>query len=398
MFFLDASASRAFVAALIGGLLLWAPTHTLRRTRTLVYLTLRLGFLVVRGSPLWIVMVVKLIMFALALSPALASSVWYWLIRVKKNVPYGPGLRHLVDIYLPKGDDDDDTKRSCPAVIFVTGGAWIIGYKAWAVPLGRALSAQGVVVIAPDYRNCPQARVDGMLEDVDRAVGWVFDNAEELGVDRRKIVLAGQSAGAHLCALLLLRRAEEEPASYWRQQPRRSWRPSDVAGFVGVSGPYHLEATAVHWIARGFNEAIFRWVFDNDLEKNSPTHECSRLLERKKKLQQLPRVSLVHGTADQSAPSVGSELFEARLRLLGVRVEATRKLKDWTHTDPILEKPFAGDHSLHAHIYARLIAWIPRDDETHSRQKRPCFDSSGPDCRRLAPQILLDIGHWCMPF
>lgn len=377
----------------------------LRQARTLLWLALKLAYLGAWGSPLWILMVAKIFLFALFLSPALASSVslplltsrrivvqvWYWLRRVRKNVPYGPGLRQLVDVYEPAGDSSGR-----PIVVFVTGGAWVIGYKAWSVPVGRALAAQGIVVVAPDYRNCPQARIDGMLDDVDRAVGWVLDHAEALGGDRRKVLLAGQSAGAHLCSLLLVRKAEA--ACFGGVVPR--WSAQDVLGFVGISGPYHVEATAVHWIARGFSKALFRWVFSDDVARHSPTDECARISNRgvgHRFGTFLPRLALVHGTMDQSAPSVGSELFEARLRILGANVEATKLYKDWTHTDPILEKPFAGDHAVHAHVYHTLLSWL-RQANLAATGLRPTFDASGPDCRRLAPQLLLDLGRSVMPF
>ena len=170
---------------------------------TLVKLAVRLCLMLLPQSHLWLVMVMKLICFALALSPALGSSCVYWLRTVRKNVAYGPGMRHLLDIYESK-------VPNCPVVVFVTGGAWVIGYKAWAVPLGRALSAQGFVVVAPDYRNAPQARVNEMVDDCDRAIDWTLKNIQKFGGDPTKVVLAGQSAGAHLTALLLLRKAERD--------------------------------------------------------------------------------------------------------------------------------------------------------------------------------------------
>jgi prenylcysteine alpha-carboxyl methylesterase len=39
----------------------------------------------------------------------------------------------------------------------MTGGAWIIGYKAWGSLLARRLSRYGVIVCCLDYRNFPQA-------------------------------------------------------------------------------------------------------------------------------------------------------------------------------------------------------------------------------------------------
>ena len=332
---------------------------------------------------MWIVMVVKLMVFALALSPALGSSVMYWLRRVRKNVPYGPGLRHLLDIY---GSSKEKEKK--PVVVFLTGGAFVIGYKAWAVPLGRALAAQGILVVSPDYRNCPQGQINDMLDDCDRALKWTQKNIGKYGGDPTKIVLAGQSAGAHLGALLLLRHAEREKKSF-------------LQGFIGISGPYHIQATAVHWIARGLTNAIFDWIFQGDLERHSPTDECRRLIDHHRVIGKLlPPICLVHGTADMSAPSVTSELFEARLRLLGADVLPTRKYPGWSHTDPILEKPFAGDHSLHADIFNLVIDWTSDDDDDSRSSKNllPKFDHASPDCRRLAPQLLIDLGRWVMPF
>ena len=98
---------------------------------------------------------------------------------------------------------------------------------------GRALAAHGVLVFAPDYRNCPQCDVHGMASDVDLSIGWCLEKCEEYGGDRDNVVLVGQSAGAHLCALVLLRGAVH-------------WRPTDLRGFVGISGPYHVPATAAH--------------------------------------------------------------------------------------------------------------------------------------------------------
>lgn len=366
-----------------------------RQVGVVARLSFNLFLLVIRGSPMWAVTVVRVILFSAAISPALASSVAYWFRRVRKNVSYGDGVRQLVDIY------DGGPGDNKPVVVFVTGGAWIIGYKAWAVPLGRALAAQGVLVVAPDYRNCPQARVDGMLEDVDRAVAWTKAHAAEYGGDPSRLVLCGQSAGAHLCALLLLRKAQNDVFG-----SPNGWRAADVLGFIGISGPYHLEATSAHWIARGFNRAIFGWVFGPDLERHSPADEAKRTLARldaTSKVSRLlsfsskfgaafPRVCLIHGTADQSAPYVTSELLEARLRLLGVRCEPTRKYKDWTHTDAILERPFAGDHTLHADIYDLIHRW------SENKSNGASFDASGPDCARLAPQFLLNIGRFVNPF
>ena len=51
-------------------------------------------------------------------------------------------------------------------VVYVTGGAWLIGYKAWGALIGWRLSQRGALVLCLDYRNFPQGRALDMLEDV----------------------------------------------------------------------------------------------------------------------------------------------------------------------------------------------------------------------------------------
>lgn len=64
--------------------------------------------------------------------------------------------RNVLDIYSPAGPQCKQQKDSVPALVFVTGGAWTIGYKAWGALLARRLSRRGVLVFCLDYRNFPQ--------------------------------------------------------------------------------------------------------------------------------------------------------------------------------------------------------------------------------------------------
>jgi hypothetical protein len=61
--------------------------------------------------------------------------------------------RQRLDMYIPKSVSQGD---ALPTVIFVTGGAWTIGYKAWGALLGRRLCDAGVITMCLDYRNFPQ--------------------------------------------------------------------------------------------------------------------------------------------------------------------------------------------------------------------------------------------------
>jgi prenylcysteine alpha-carboxyl methylesterase len=51
------------------------------------------------------------------------------------------------DLYLPEKIDEPK-----PVVIFVPGGAWIIGHRAWGSLLGQQLAAHDIIVASLDYR------------------------------------------------------------------------------------------------------------------------------------------------------------------------------------------------------------------------------------------------------
>ena len=64
--------------------------------------------------------------------------------NIIRNVDYcdGSKKRNLLDIYLPYNCNTKTNTRT-PVIIFVSGGAWIIGYKLWSALVGRGLSQLG---------------------------------------------------------------------------------------------------------------------------------------------------------------------------------------------------------------------------------------------------------------
>lgn len=91
------------------------------------------------------------------------------------------------------------------AIINIHGGGFTVGN----VPTIRqfcsnmALDSQ-TIVIAPEYRLAPEHPYPAAVDDCLETVKYVFDNAEELGIDRTKIVLTGDSAGGQLTLVTAL--------------------------------------------------------------------------------------------------------------------------------------------------------------------------------------------------
>ena len=116
-----------------------------------------------------------------------------------ETMAYGRDALQRLDIWRAK-----DTKAAAPLLVFVHGGGWKRGSKDNATGRFKAghYSAEGYAFASIDYRLVPAATVEQQAADVASAVRALVDRADALGIDRRRIVLMGHSAGAHLVALV----------------------------------------------------------------------------------------------------------------------------------------------------------------------------------------------------
>ncbi len=123
-------------------------------------------------------------------------------------IEYGSveGFRPLqLDLYLPR-----DAGVPAPSIVYFHGGGWAVGtrrrfgrsFKSWSpTPLAR-LAAAGFAVATVDYRLSNEARFPAQLDDAKAAVRWLRGHAAELSLDPDRIVAWGESAGAHVAALV----------------------------------------------------------------------------------------------------------------------------------------------------------------------------------------------------
>lgn len=110
-----------------------------------------------------------------------------------------------LDLYLPT------TAGAHPVVVYLTGGAWMIGSrKGYPVPLpwghittvAHELAQRGYAVASVDYRLSDKAQWPAQIHDVKAAVRWLRANASTYGLDPNRFAAWGDSAGGHLSAML----------------------------------------------------------------------------------------------------------------------------------------------------------------------------------------------------
>jgi acetyl esterase/lipase len=124
-------------------------------------------------------------------------------VATTKNIDYwGDGIdRHRLDIYRSRLTPP----TGAPVMVYVHGGAWIIGDKReQGKPMMYELVARGWVCVAINYRLSPKSAWPAHIVDVKKAVAWVRDHIAEYGGDPSFIAISGGSAGGHLCALAAL--------------------------------------------------------------------------------------------------------------------------------------------------------------------------------------------------
>lgn len=160
--------------------------------------------------------------------------------------------KHLLDIYLPS-----KVSRKIPLVVFVHGGGWLvndkyadIGYMKKTV---AEIVANGYALASIDYRFATQAVFPAQIQDCNRAVSYLVDNADEYGFDTDRIAVMGFSAGGHLAAMMGLSKNDDIPGffmpnsntSFHFKAVVDFYGPAELILFPGANDPKSPEALLI---------------------------------------------------------------------------------------------------------------------------------------------------------
>jgi acetyl esterase/lipase len=112
----------------------------------------------------------------------------------------GPEGTLAVRAYTPRGTH---VGERLPGMVYFHGGGLVAGTLDTHDPLCRALSnASGCRVLSVDYRLAPEHRFPAAMADGCAAIDWIAAHSDELYVDRQRLGVSGDSAGATLAAVV----------------------------------------------------------------------------------------------------------------------------------------------------------------------------------------------------
>ena len=146
-------------------------------------------------------------------------------IGAPERVAYGETEIEKLDIYRTNAPD-------APVNVFVHGGAWRANRAADYAFLAEPFVRAGAHYVVLDFTNVDETGGDlvPMVEQVRRAVGWVYRNAASFGGDPNRLYLTSHSSGSHLAGCVV--------THDWR----RDNLPVDILkGAALGSGMYDLE-------------------------------------------------------------------------------------------------------------------------------------------------------------
>src|SRR5437870_4590863 len=218
---------------------------------------------------------------------------------VEKDVVYAKGGQTDLhcDIYKPSTASE---KRM--AIIHFHGGGFGGGSKDNLAARLTPLTARGYVSIAAQYRLSGVAKWPAQMDDVKASIRWTRANAAKLGIDPKKIAVAGYSAGGHLAlfAACTPNRAEFEG------EGGNQGIGTDVAAclaYYAVTGPAWNGWKRAFPLPDGSSDDAWRAAEPGNYIKNSP-----------------PTV-LFHGLTDVTVPPESSQQFLQLLREANVPAE-----------------------------------------------------------------------------
>ena len=213
--------------------------------------------------------------------------------------------KQTLDLFVPPGSGP------FPLIIWIHGGGWQGGSNELSgIEFAGDFLPHGFALASLDYRFVQDASFPAPIEDCKSALLWLKKNAAQYHLDAGRVGVCGESAGAHLAALLAVTgdsaKFSSDPAADLRIQAAICWAtPADLDRDRGhwplQSVLYHPEDP----LFKAFPHGIYDVALADRYSPASYVHTG------------VPPMIIVHGAKDELVPLGQAQTFAENLKKAG---------------------------------------------------------------------------------
>ena len=236
------------------------------------------------------------------------------------------GYERLLDIYRPKAP----TTEVLPTIVWFHGGAWKMGDRK---AIERIVAEQlecGFALVSVSYSLSDVAQWPVQCHEAKAAIRFLRANADALGLNPDKLIVAGMSAGAHMACILGVSSGHETLNGQLGEYLEET---TDVMGVLALYPPTDFLS-----VSRDFSGLLDYYAEDSPVtqllgESISSAPEKSNLASPLRLFTgTCPPCFFLHGEADPIVPVEQSIIMHEKLLAAGIESDLMR-IPGYTHGD-----------------------------------------------------------------
>lgn len=198
-----------------------------------------------------------------------------------------------LDVYWKPG------QKNQPVIIYLHGGGWAFGDKSEINSKADFFVPNGFVFVSMNYRLRWDYTLFDQLQDVVDGIAYVKKNASKYGIDKKRVILMGHEAGAHLVSLV---------ATDSRHLKAHNLSPSDIRAVVAIDS-LSYDIPRVHKELGSFVERRqHRLVFSEDQQVQMEASPIYHI----KKGESIPQFAVLY-VSDNEASTLQAQAFAKAL-------------------------------------------------------------------------------------
>jgi acetyl esterase len=256
----------------------------------------------------------------------------------------GPSLARVENRSLP-GDinvrifsdaEGDAAVERRPAVLFFHGGGWVLGNLDTHDALCRRLAKKSsCTIISVDYSLSPEALFPTALQQCYDATRYVAEHADEIGVRRGRLAVAGDSAGGNLATAVAIKALDEGGPPIELQ----------VLIYPVIEPTFETESYRQFGENHGLSRGNMEWFWQQYLGEQEPVPLAAPI--RRESLAGLPRAHVI--TAEYDVLRDEGEAYAKKLSEAGVPTTIQRydgNLHGFIHFAAAFDDGIAATHDV----------------------------------------------------